>query len=574
MPVRLLSPDVAACIAAGEVIERPASVVKELVENALDAGAKSIAIEVLGGGVRLLRVADDGGGIPADEVELAFQRHATSKVSRTEDLDAIATLGFRGEALPSIAAVAEVAMLTRPTDAEGGTYILLKDGQVAERGVRACAPGTVVTVRNLFRNLPARLKFMKSDAAEAHRIVHLVTQYAMAYPEVRFTLQVEGRPTFSSTGSGDAREAMARAFDAQTGAALLEVAPGDGPVRVSGHVSPPSLSRASRTAISFFVNRRWVQSRMLTAALEQGYEGMLMTGRRPIAAVHVRLPLEDVDVNVHPTKAEVRFRREGEVFAAVRDAVRQALLRQAPVQSATLPAHVASAPVAPHLTATRPFTSDDAHARMPAAPPASHATPVDPPPTQPWMALPILRPLGQVANTYVIAEGPDGVYLIDQHAAHERVLFERLREQRRRKAIEAQGLLEPATVELSPVQQQTLQSHREDMEAFGFALEPFGERTYLLRSVPAAVKASAPVEALREVLELLGQEMPVQREDRVAFSLACHGAIRAGKVLLREEMEELLRLLERAEQPHTCPHGRPTMVHLSASDLERQFGRR
>ncbi|MEK7874094.1 MAG: DNA mismatch repair endonuclease MutL, partial [Chloroflexota bacterium] len=275
MPIRLLAPDVAARIAAGEVIERPASVVKELLENALDAGARAVAVEVLGGGVRMVRLADDGSAIPAGEVELAFQRHATSKISRAEDLDAIITLGFRGEALPTIAAVAEVAMVTRTADAEGGTYVLLRGGQVAERGVRACSPGTVVTVRNLFRNLPARLKFLKSDPAEAHRIVHLVTQYALAYPEVRFTLQVEGRATFSSTGSGDAREAMARAFDALTAAALLEVAPGDGPVRVSGHVSPPSLSRASRTAISFFVNRRWVQSRMLAAALEQGYEGML-----------------------------------------------------------------------------------------------------------------------------------------------------------------------------------------------------------------------------------------------------------------------------------------------------------
>ncbi|MEK7872783.1 MAG: DNA mismatch repair protein MutL, partial [Chloroflexota bacterium] len=355
-----------------------------------------------------------------------------------------------------------------------------------------------------------------------------------------------------------------------------EVTPGDGPpsarhtaVRVSGYVSPPSLSRASRTGISLFVNRRWVQSRTLTAALEQGYEGMLMTGRRPIAALHIHLPLEDVDVNVHPAKAEVRFRREGEAFAAVRDAVRQALRRQAPVQSVALPAQTTSAPSP--ATPAHPLAPRDAHARMPSAPPAQ---PAKPPQAQPLMALPILRPLGQVASTYVIAEGPDGVYLIDQHAAHERVLFERLREQRRRRSVETQGLLEPAPVEVSPAQEQTLQAHREELEAFGFALEPFGERTYLVRSIPAAVQASAPVEALREVLELLGQELPVQREDRVAFSLACHGAIRAGKVLLREEMEELLRLLEQTEQPHTCPHGRPTMVHLSAADLERQFGRR
>ncbi|MDO8531667.1 MAG: DNA mismatch repair endonuclease MutL [Dehalococcoidia bacterium] len=571
MPIRLLAPDVAACIAAGEVIERPASVVKELLENALDAGARAVAIEVLGGGVRMVRVADDGSAIPAEEVELAFQRHATSKISRAEDLDAIITLGFRGEALPTIAAVAEVAMVTRTADAEGGTYVLLQGGHVAERGVRACSPGTVVTVRNLFRNLPARLKFLKSDPAEAHRIVHLVTQYALAYPEVRFTLQVEGRATFSSTGSGDARDALARVFDAQTAAALLEVTPGDGPVRVSGYVSPPSLSRASRTGISLFVNRRWVQSRTLTAALEQGCEGMLMTGRRPIAVVHIHLPLEDVDVNVHPAKAEVRFRREGEAFAAVRDAVRQALLRQAPAQSVALPAQAMSAPSPAAPATAHPLAPWDAHARMPSAPPVQ---PANLPQAQPLMALPILRPLGQVASTYVIAEGPDGVYLIDQHAAHERVLFERLREQRRRRSVETQGLLEPAPVEVSPAQEQMLQAHREELEAFGFALEPFGERTYLVRSIPAAVQASAPVEALREVLELLGQELPVQREDRVAFSLACHGAIRAGKVLLREEMEELLRLLEQTEQPHTCPHGRPTMVHLSAADLERQFGRR
>ncbi|MBI4308083.1 MAG: DNA mismatch repair endonuclease MutL [Chloroflexi bacterium] len=569
MPIRVLPPDIAARIAAGEVIERPASVVKELVENALDAGARQISIEVLGGGVRLIRVADNGSGIPADEVETSFQRHATSKISRAEDLNTIATLGFRGEALPSIAAAAEVAMVTRTPDTEGGTYVLLRGGQVQERGARACPPGTSVTVRNLFRDTPARLKFLKSDAAEAQRIVHLVSQYALAYPEARFTLLLDGRQALSTTGSGDSRETLARVFDTETAAALLEIVPDEGRVRVSGFISPPSLHRSSRTSMSFFVRRRWVQSRMLAYALEQGYGTMLMVGRHPIAVVHIAVPPADVDVNVHPAKAEVRFRQEGEVFAAVREAVRQTLLGQAPTPRIAAPAPVPPSTLLPTRPA-RQAPSPDVFSRTPAA--SSSVKQVAP---QPRMALPILRPLGQVSSTYVIAEGPDGLYLIDQHAAHERVLFERLRDERRRKTIEAQGLLEPVAVELSPAQEQTFQAHRDDLASFGFALEPFGERTYLLRMVPSALKASAPAQATRDLLDLLGQDdLPVEREDRVAFSLACHAAIRAGKVLAMEEMEELLRLLEQVEQPHTCPHGRPTMVHLSSADLERQFGRR
>ena len=571
MPIRILSADLASKIAAGEVVERPASVVKELVENSLDAGATQIAIEVQGGGVRLMRVVDNGAGIPPEEVDLAFERFATSKIATADDLEGISSLGFRGEALPSIAAVSEVTMVTRSKDELSGIFVNIKDGAILEKAKRGCPIGTTVTVRNLFRNVPARLKFLKSTATENGHISNLVAQYSLAFPEVRFTLLIDGRTAFRSAGSGNLREVLGAVYGIDVAKAMLQIAAKDttDPLQpgVTGFVSPITLTRASRSYLSFFVNRRWVQNRMLPYALEEAYQGLLMVGRHPIAVINISLLPQELDVNVHPAKNEVRFRNERDVFSAIHKAVRATLTAQAPMPTLDTLPHSQPAPAAP--TERLPafdVKPGEAVAKSPVAVPPG-AEPVA-------KSLPILHVVGQMANTYIIAEGPDGMYLIDQHAAHERVLFERIRNERMRRAVEVQGLLQPVPVELTVRQQELMELQSEALSEYGFGIEHFGERTYLVRSVPALLKGQNVAQSLVEVLDFLAEGEKGDRREEIAISLACHGAVRAGQALSHEEMLDLIRQLEQASQPRTCPHGRPTMIHLSASQLEKGFGRR
>jgi DNA mismatch repair protein MutL len=559
MPIKVLSPEVVSKIAAGEVVERPASVVKELIENSLDAGATQVTIEVVGS-TRLIRVSDNGVGIPAGEVEVAFHRYATGKVASIPDLDAISTLGFRGEALPSIAAVAEVSMVTRSQDELGGTFIYLKNGAVVGKTKRGCPPGTAVTVRNLFRNVPARLKFLKSVTTESGHISHLLTQYSLAFPEVKFTLIIDGRTAFRSPGSGDLRDVLIEVYGLETAKSLLEVkGSAEAAIKVSGLISPPRINRSTRSHLSFFINRRWIQSRTLTYAVEEAYRGLLMTGKHPIAVVNIFLPPQEVDVNVHPTKSEVRFRREHEVFSAVNQRVRATLMEQ--ITAPPLKMHATPAPA---LAAEQiPFSNTKAEER-----------PVPLPQEFAPAKLPILRVLGQLRGSYIIAEGPDSMYLIDQHAAQERVLFEKIREQQRQRQVEVQGLLEPVAIELTVRQEGCLKEQQEALAEHGFVIEPFGERTYLLRSVPALLKEQNVAQSLIELLDFLAEGTPGDWRERIAVSLACHGAVKAGQILSHQEMQGLVQQLEQTTTPQTCPHGRPTMVQLSTSQLEKEFGRR
>ena len=564
MPIRLLSPDVVSKIAAGEVVERPASVVKELIENSLDAGASQIEIEVRGGGVNLIRVSDNGTGIPKDEVELAFQHHATSKIESLADLDTGTSLGFRGEALHSIAHVAQVDLLTRNRDDSSGTFVSLRDGAVADRGVRAAPQGTTATVRHLFRDVPARLKFLKSATTESNQITNLVSQYCLAFPGVKFTLSVDGRDILRTPGSGRLKDAIAEVYGLDVAQAMLEIKGVASESRmvpvVSGYTSPPSLSRATRGYISFFVNGRWVQSRPLAGAVERAYEGWLGVRRYPVSVINIAISPQFVDVNVHPAKREVRFSQEPMVFNAVHGAIRRVLAERAPIPEFKPAAGFASAPARqmPELPLVE---------RKPGA-----AGPLMPGPSRP--DLPILRVLGQASLTYIIAEGPDGLYLIDQHAAHERVLFEKALAQRSRKAVDVQPLLEPLAVELSLKQEEALRTGGEMLAQFGFGIDPFGDRTYLVRAVPAMLAGKGIADAVKEAIDSLDDETAGANEDeRIARSLACHGSVRAGQVLSQEEMGELIRQLEKTTSPRTCPHGRPTMIHLSAGRLEREFGR-
>lgn len=572
MPIQVLSPQIASKIAAGEVTERPASVVKELVENSLDAGARRVSVEIRGGGVEYIRVTDDGIGIPPDELAVAFERFATSKLVDPRDLESVDTFGFRGEALPSIAAVSRVAMVSRTQDEDAAAQVEVEAGRVLRRQAVGAARGASVTVRGLFHNLPARRKFLRSAAAESTRIQSVVGRFALARPDVAVSLTVDGKSTIMANGSGGHREAMAAVYSPQIAEATLHIEAEEGELGVHGLIGRPSLARSNRNHVTIFVNGRWVQNRSLTFALFEAYRGFLMERRYPIAVVNIDVPYSDVDVNVHPSKTEVRLRDEGRVFSILQRAVRETLIANLPVQDLSTrpadsqnPSDVRSYwPIPPP---NQPVQSDGMGSDAPSQDPQQ--------PLIPRRALPALRVLGQIKAAYIAAEGPDGMYLIDQHAAHERVLFDRIKSEARAGSPSVQGLMEPVTVDLTPEQREVVESRRSNVIDLGFHIEDFGGGTSVLRGVPAVIGSEDPAESLRDVLDLMSEGGGYESwDERAAYSLACHGAIRAGKILTNQETEDLVRQLEQCSQPHTCPHGRPTMIHLSAARLEEEFGRR
>ncbi|HJM52733.1 MAG TPA: DNA mismatch repair endonuclease MutL [Dehalococcoidia bacterium] len=609
MSIRLLDDATAARIAAGEVIERPASVVKELVENALDAGATRIEVEIDGGGTDLIRVVDNGTGIAVGELELAFERFATSKVDATSDLLGIATLGFRGEALPSIASVSRVEATSRAAGQDSGERLLLEFGERLEFGKTGVPAGTAVAVRGLFSNVPARKKFLRSAGAELGRIQTLVTSYALVRSDVAFRLTAAGRERLVTPGGDDLRGAVAGTYGSRVAEAMLELpepepfADGVTPAfSVGGLAGAPSISRGNRGFITLAVNGRWIQNRRISYAIEQAYHGFLGERRSPIAVVLVKAPLNDVDVNVHPAKTEVRFLREDLVFGEVQRAVRSLLIATTPVPAfrPTTRPHAfsgsgGSSSGGPSVV-NAPRTDLEQNPLWPSRHDEGTSGPetgVHVDATDAWMAgdqvsavtpqqtqretLPVLRMIGQAQETYLIAEGPDGVYVIDQHAAHERVRYEEITDALNTGTADAQQLLEPEPVGLDPRQEELLSDQLELIAGMGFVVESFGPATVLIRAIPRmlADRTAAAGDAFRGLLDEVatGGRYEAWR-DRMIATLACHSSVRAGMRLSEDEGRALLRSLEKAEQPHTCPHGRPTMIHMSQPDLERGFGRR
>lgn len=581
MPIRQLSPNVASQIAAGEVVERPASVVKELVENALDAGATRVAVSLSGGGVTEIRVTDDGSGIPADELALAFRHHATSKLTEAADLETVDTLGFRGEALPSIAAVARVTCTTRPSDSDTGARIEFRYGEAAGENPVGCPVGTTLQVVELFGNLPARRRFLRSAAAETSRAQEVVARYALAYPEVRFTLTADGREQINTQGNGNLQDVLLSLYGRDVAARMLPVSSTDDHLAVSGYASAPELSRHNRSHITLLVNRRWVYHRSVMYAIEQAYQGTLPDRRYPLAVINVDLAPEEVDVNSHPTKREVRFRNENRIFYAVRRAVADALVAHAPVRQVGRPFSVLVDPQpasrgSTSTLAAAPATRRDEDART--SPLALPTTALSSAGGSLREVLTGLRVVGQIRQTYIVAEGDAGMYLVDQHAAHERVVFDRMRRNGAVQASVSQPLLAPTPVELDLSQTATLQEFEDMLVDYGFQLEPFGGNAWLVRAVPAVLTARHnpdPVGALTNLLDAVSVEQVVmEREDALAATIACHGAVRAGDTLGADEMDALLRQLEVTENPHNCPHGRPTVIHFTEYQLEREFGRR
>lgn len=572
MAIRLLEQDTIGKIAAGEVVERPASVVKELVENALDAGARRITVEIAGGGSELIEVSDDGCGIAEGELALALQRHATSKLERFEDLHRIRTLGFRGEALPSIAAVSLLTVRSREHSASHGAAIRVEHGRIGPVERVAVAPGTTVTVRDLFASVPARRKFLRQPATEGGLASRVVEAYALAYPQVSFTLVVDGRQVFVTDGGGDLLAAAAAVLGAEVGQSLLPLEPLDEAaavpgVTVRGWVAAPAISRSHRQGMVFFVNGRWIQSRTLGFALEEAYHSLLMVGRHPVALAHIELDPALLDVNVHPTKAEVKFADERAVCRAVQRSAHAALARAPRDELPSITFQTSPSQWASQL----PMTPVAPDRFVPAGP-------VDTPP-QPAVSrspgLPVLRVLGQVAATYIIAEGPEGLYLIDQHAAHERIMYEKILAQLASSGVDKQPLLDPLVVELAAEELAVFERSAEELQAIGFVCEPFGDGAVVIRAIPAIVQGVDIAARFRDMLrELANGGAGTTWLDSVAISAACHTSIRAGQPLSLPEMRELVAQLERTQHPRACGHGRPTMLQLSAAELERQFGRR
>ncbi len=728
MPIRQLAPDVAAKIAAGEVVERPASVVKELIENSIDAGATQIRVDLVHGGLQLIRVTDNGSGIPVDELLLALARHATSKVAKIDDLEHIRSLGFRGEALASIAAVAEVTLLSRHRAADQGAQVSAQNGELSEVTTAASTPGTTITVRNLFSAVPARLKFLKSRNTEVSHCHHLLEQYALAYPEIRFSVFSEGRQIFATPGDGQLASVLIEVYGLQITEQMVLVptsersADAEYPV-VTGYVSRPTCYKSTRQYISFFVNRRWVLSRMLTAAVEGAYHSLLLTGRHPIAVINIELDPTLLDVNVHPAKTEIRFLKERRVFAAILRGVRAALLAgpevpqwqprheisthpDAPAdmtpelealaddleesgellsaatsssavnnaadqmfpddnpwmtvieeETGTKPpllgrlwqSHVrgterssgdtkegiqttttkkrslsssSEQPVqeeeVPHETGALSYNLDDAHdahdrhdtqsASLLTSRLAQSSSLVEPLPqgnvekeqAQPRQVplmpleqteqalnvvdprqsrrLPHLRVVGQVAQSYIVTEGEDGMFLIDQHAAHERILLERMVASLKARAPISQLLLTPIKLELAPRELEAIDEYRPQLEHIGFRLEFADDGMLAIRAVPGVLVKQMNSRSLHELLlditsaESLGDTETW--EERALANVACKAAIKANYFLTVSEMREMLEQLEQTQAPYSCCHGRPTMVQFGLAALAHAFERR
>ncbi|MGE0598141.1 MAG: DNA mismatch repair endonuclease MutL [Dehalococcoidia bacterium] len=570
--IRILSPEVAARIAAGEVVERPVSVVRELLDNAIDAGAGRITLEIEEGGLALIRVTDDGRGIHPEDLELAFERHATSKIAELDDLGHVHTLGFRGEALPSIAAASDLELLSRVESEPVGVNAILVEGKVVRRLAKPAPRGTTIAVRDLFLRVPARRKFLGAPGTEARQVVVLASHYALAYPGIAFHVVVGGRRTLTTSGDGDIRHAFAAIYGAEVAGAMLDVDFEDDGVRLSGLCGPSSVHRGNRSGISLFVNGRWVQSRPLTFALIDAYQAQLPVGRFPLAAIHISLPDEDVDVNVHPAKAEVRFRDERAVGRAVRRAIAHALEGSRPVAWNESPSAASVVVGALHNetpAALRPPEPLQRSFELTRAP--------QPPQGQPNQRnlLPMLRVVGQLNATYLVCEGPDGMYLLDQHAAHERVVYDRLVARPASGSQAVQPLLEPTVLELEASLAATLDEHRDSLARLGLEIEPFGDRAALIRTVPPGLGARDVAEEVTALLQKLEGERRLDDPfGKAAATVACHSSVRAGMLLAMEEMRKLVEDLERTTAPRTCPHGRPTLIHLGTEAIERQFGRR
>jgi DNA mismatch repair protein MutL len=654
--IHVLPEHVANKIAAGEVVERPASVVKELLENSLDAGATRIKIQIEAGGKKLIQITDNGCGMVRDDALLAFERHATSKIKDADDLLSVETLGFRGEALPSIASVARLHLETRAADEASGTVIEINGGKIFKVEEAGLPAGTSITIRDLFFNTPARKKFLKAESTELAHIASLVTHYALAHPEKHFELHSAANAMLVAPPVGDHSQRVYQVFGKDTLDQLLPIAamqplarvglpqpppwrrdeeyeaPEPGEVRVHGFVSKPEIQKLNRNSIFVFVNGRLIRDRLVQHALTEAYRNILPPTVYPVVLLFLELPTAEVDVNVHPSKTEVRFRQQGTIHDFVRDSVRAALMKARPVPQFATEIHARAtatpgltpgvrggewsggaagaeataawralyepsevggfalqAPVEPAINERLQFGGGfavEANAalnltRTATIVPEDGCTPAvvdEPEPaTEVAFSLASLKPLGQIRESFILAVNHEGLWIIDQHVAHERVLFERVLKQRAAKGVESQRLLMPIVVELTAAQQAVFAEIAEELAHNGFEAEPFGSRSVAIKVAPAGVEASDVEHMLHELLEQFSREEQKLNMEavrgRIAASIACHAAIKVNMPLEQNKMEWLLRELAKTECPMSCPHGRPVVLKYAMKEIQKAFKR-
>ncbi len=584
--IHRLPPELANQIAAGEVVERPASVVKELIENALDAEARRIAVTVELGGKKLIRVEDDGAGMDGEDARLALERHATSKIRRAEDLGAIVTLGFRGEALPSIASVSHFVLRTRARREGSGTEVRVNGGTVESVREIGAPEGTTIEVADLFYNLPARRKFLKSDSAESAQVSRLVTQLALGYPEVGFTLTSAGRTVIRCPPAQGLRERFFQLYGERPD--LVELRKEAGGLRISGYIAALAEQGPVRGPQNVFVNRRIVRDRTIAHAIIEAYSNATIKERSPEVHLFIEMPPDRLDVNVHPTKAEVRFLEQSLVHEVLRRALGEALgqgpspefqfravsLPPSEPLAQSIPGVLAGASVGSRWSAPGAAGSTGYPHWAPPAPAAAIAagTPVDA-----TASIRPMIPLGQFRDTFIIAIDDEGVAIIDQHVAHERVLFEQVMERLSAGRLDSQRLLSPMLVDLSAAQRQALASHGEALARFGFEVEEFGGDSVRLCAVPAlldAAECESAIRALSDDLDELDRGSRVEDAlRRIAATTACHAAVKANYPLTREKMQFILDELRRTAYSTVCPHGRPVVLRLTRREIERNFQR-
>ena len=614
--IRVLNDRLVNKIAAGEVVERPASALKELLENSLDAGAGELRIDLEAGGKRLIRVIDDGEGMDADDILMALERHATSKIRNFDDLEEVASLGFRGEALPSIAAVSRLTLSSRPAGASEGREVQVTGGVI--RGVRPCAmaQGTIVEVRSLFSNVPARRKFLRTTQTEYAHCQGIAVHYALAFPEVSLRLRHNGSIQIEAPPAGSLRDRIVQVLGPKLLERLMPFEHREGEVGIVGFVGEPSLHRADTSMLHFFVNRRAVRDKVLIHALRAAYGDLLPKRRAPVGFLFIELPSREIDVNVHPSKTEIRFRRAAEVHDLVVDAVRGALSRAQPL-AAYGPERAMREPAVPERAvgtlesldkALRSRTERrerriDYHGRESEAAQPARTKPDElsastreteliektaerkvhgPRPAEPDrfrgadIDLDEVVPLGQIGNSYIVARFSGGLMIVDQHAAHERIRFEKLNRAVAGGDPQRQGLLHPLVIDLPPAQARLVESHAEDLAALGFEVEAFGQSSVIVRSLPAAIDPAEAEELLAGMaadLERIGKTPPDKLLRELVISASCQGAIKINTPLDGEKMRWLLDELFRCEMPMRCPHGRPVVLTFGEEELRRRFGR-
>jgi DNA mismatch repair protein MutL len=576
--IHQLPPDLANQIAAGEVVERPASVIKELVENAIDAGARRLSIVAEYGGKKLIRVDDDGEGMEPGDARLAIERHATSKIRRAEDLERIATLGFRGEALPSIASVSHFMLRTRARGTPSGTEVRVNGGALASVAEVGMPEGTCVQVGDLFYNLPARRKFLKSDAAEAAQVSRIVTQLALCYPEIGFTLVSAGRTVIQCPPVATLRDRLYQLYGERDD--LVDVRRDGGDIRVLGYIAALAEQGPTRGPQNIFINRRVVKDRTIASAIITAYSVASIKERSPEVHLFIEMPHDAIDVNVHPTKAEVRFRDPGHVHEVIRRTLGDALGRSGVPLLELQPPPVGPTPLATTAPLPHAYTASfpSRWSTGAAGAPTSEATiaptrgaEIAPTTFGPMMAL------GQFRDTFIIAVDDQGVAIIDQHVAHERVLFERITDRLTAGRLDSQRLLEPILVELPPSGRQALAAHAADLDRLGFEVEEFGGDAVRVAAFPALLRhedCEAAIRALAEDLEGLDRGSKVDDAiKRIAATMACHAAVKANYPLTAEKMAHILEELRRTAYSTICPHGRPVMLRLTRREIEKNFQR-